>query len=62
MGTATAISSICDGANPLTWLIVRLHGVSPIVGIASVGAVALAMALVNRKKIKKEAATLRSAE
>lgn len=62
MGTATAISSICDGANPLTWLIVRLHGISPIAGIGSVGAAALVMALVNRKKIKREAASLRSAE
>ncbi len=58
MGSATAISSICDGANPLTWAITRLNGLNPIIGIAVVGVIAVAMALVNRKKILKEAAEM----
>ena len=61
MGSATAISSICDGANPLTWAITRLNGLNPIIGIAVVGVIAVAMALVNRKKILKEAAEMHAA-
>ena len=48
------ISSICDGANPLTWVIVRLNGLG-IVGVAISAAIALAMAIWNRARIKKEA-------
>ncbi|WP_313577676.1 PTS galactitol transporter subunit IIC [Lacrimispora sp.] len=62
MGTATAITSICDGANPLTWAVVRLHGINPLVGLGSVGAVAAGLALINRRKIKKEAALLHTGE
>ena len=51
---ATMISSICDGANPLTWVIVRLNGLG-IVGVAISAAIALAMAIWNRARIKKEA-------
>lgn len=58
MGSATAISSICDGANPLTWAITRLHGINPIVGIAIVGVIALGLAFINRNKILKEAAEM----
>lgn len=54
---ATMISSICDGANPLTWIIVRLHDFGYI-GTAITGAVAVAMAIWNRMRIKKEAALL----
>ena len=61
MGSATAISSICDGANPLTWAITRLNGLNPLIGIAVVGVIAVAMALVNRKKILKEAAEMHAA-
>lgn len=61
MGSATAISSICDGANPLTWAITRLN-FNPIVGIVVVGVIALALALINRKKILKEAAEMHHAE
>ena len=61
MGSATAISSICDGANPLTWAITRLNGLNPIIGIAVVGVIAVAMALINRKKILKEAAEMHAA-
>ena len=58
MGSATAISSICDGANPLTWAITRLHGINFAVGIAVVGVIAVGLALINRKKIMKEAAEM----
>ena len=54
---ASQISSICDGANPLTWVLVRLNGLGYIgTGIGAV--VALAMAVWNRNRIKKEAAQL----
>ena len=61
-GGAAAISSICDGANPLTWIIFRLFGLQPIVGIVVVGAVSVALAIWNRNRIKKEAAELAAAE
>ena len=54
---ATMISSICDGANPLTWVLVRLNGLGYIgTGIGAV--VAIAMAVWNRMRIKKEALLL----
>lgn len=54
---ATMISSICDGANPLTWCLVRLNGLGYIgTGIAAV--IAAVMAFWNRTRIKKEAALL----
>lgn len=58
---ATAISSICDGANPLTWIIVRLHNFSYI-GTAIVAVVAAGLAFMNRKRIMKEAAILHNSE
>jgi len=58
---ATQISSICDGANPLTFIIVRLADwFTPIVGLIASGAVAVAMAVWNRFRILKEAKELRS--
>jgi PTS system galactitol-specific IIC component len=57
---ADQISSICDGANPLTWAIYRFHGLGYI-GIIIVGAIAVAMSVVNRFRIIKEAKALRSA-
>ncbi|NNA37660.1 PTS sugar transporter subunit IIC, partial [Pseudomonas lundensis] len=54
---ATMISSICDCANPLTWIIVRLHNWGYF-GTVIAGAVAIAMAVWNRMRIKKEAALL----
>lgn len=54
---ATMISSICDGANPLTWIIVRLHDFG-IIGTFIAGAGALALAIWNRIRIKKEAAQM----
>ena len=54
---ATLISSICDGANPLTWVLVRLHNFGYVgTGIGAV--IAIAMALWNRTRIKKEAQLL----
>lgn len=54
---ATAISSICDGANPLTWIIVRLHNFG-IIGTAIVAVIALGLAFWNRARIIKEAKIL----
>ena len=50
----TQISSICDGANPLTWLIYRAGNLS-IVALAVVGVIALALAFLNRQRIIKAA-------
>lgn len=54
---ATLISSICDGANPLTWIIVRAHNFG-LAGTGVVGIVSIALALMNRKRILKEAAEM----
>lgn len=58
---ATQISSICDGANPLTWAIVRLNDLGTI-GMIIIAVVALGLALMNRKRILKEAAELKQAQ
>ncbi|SFL41066.1 PTS galactitol transporter subunit IIC [Halanaerobium salsuginis] len=58
---ATMISSICDGANPLTWVIVRLNDFGWI-GIGIVAAVAVVLALVNRRRILLEAEELKTAQ
>ena len=50
----TKISSICDGANPLTWLIYRAGNLS-IIALVVVGIVALALAFLNRQRIIKAA-------
>jgi len=50
---ATMISSICDGANPLTWAITRLMEYK-VVGAVITCIVALAMAIYNRRRIIKE--------
>ena len=51
----TMISSICDGANPLTWVITRLNGWLGYLGAGIVAVVAIAMAVWNRARILKEA-------
>lgn len=51
---ADQISSICDGANPLTWAIVRLHNFGYI-GTGIVALIAAALAVINRTRIVKEA-------
>lgn len=58
----TMISSICDGANPLTWIITRLHGWFGYIGAAVVAVVSLGLALWNRKRILKEAEELHEAQ
>lgn len=54
----TQVSSICDGANPLTWAIVTLNRFGSI-GMAIVAVVAIALALINRRRIVKEALELK---
>ncbi|WP_010233146.1 PTS galactitol transporter subunit IIC [Clostridium arbusti] len=58
---ATQISSICDGANPLTWVIVRLNNFGWI-GMGIVAVIAVGLALINRRRILKEAIELNQAE
>lgn len=58
MGGAAAISSICDGANPLTWLIVRIGGIANGLGLAIIGIATLALAIWNKRRIHKEALEL----
>ena len=50
---ATMISSICDGANPLSWLFTRLMSI-PFIGVAILAVIALGMAVYNRRRIIKE--------
>lgn len=59
LGGAAQISSICDGANPLTWIIVRVGALFNGAGLAIPGVGALALAMWNRKRILAEAAELR---
>lgn len=54
---ASLITSICDGANPLTWAIVRLFE-NPLIGIGSVTVISLALAFWNRVRILKEVKVL----
>lgn len=51
---ATMISSICDGANPLTWILVNINRFG-LIGLLVSAAVAIAMAIWNRNRIIKEA-------
>lgn len=56
MNGATAISSICDGANPLTWIIVRLGTPgNSFIGLVVLAVLSLALAFWNRQRILKEA-------
>lgn len=54
---AATISSICDGANPLSWVLVKAHSVGA-VGLIIAVAVAVGLVLMNRKRIIKEAKEL----
>lgn len=58
MGGAAAISSICDGANPLTWIITRSADVLGPLGLGICAAAAVALAIWNRRRILKEAAQM----
>ena len=62
MGGAAAISSICDGANPLTWLLIRGGSIGGGIGLVVLGAGAVALALWNRKRIIAEAKSLHEVE
>lgn len=53
----TTISSICDGANPLTWILVQFNKFG-VIGIVLAVVLALALALWNRKRILKQAAEM----
>lgn len=62
-GTANAqISSLCDGANPLTFIFVFLSNMNGWLCIGVTGVAAIALALWNRARILKEAAELHAAE
>lgn len=58
----TMISSICDGANPLTWVITRLNGWLGYLGAGIVAVVAIVMAVWNRARILKEAKAMHEVE
>ena len=58
MNGAAAISSICDGANPLSWLIVRLGTLGVFAGMIILAVGAVALAIWNRSRILKQAAEL----
>lgn len=53
MGGATSISSICDGANPLTWGLFKLSGFGTAVSMIIFVAIALVCAAYNFIRIKK---------
>lgn len=60
-GTANAqISSLCDGANPLTFIFVFLSNINGWLCVVVTGAGALAFAIWNRFRILKEAKELHS--
>lgn len=62
-GTSDAlISSLCDGANPLTFIFVFLANINGWVCIAVTGVAAIAFAIWNRMRILKEAKELHAAE
>ena len=58
MNGAAAISSICDGANPLSWLIVRLGTLGVFAGMIILAVGVVALAIWNRSRILKQAAEL----
>jgi PTS system galactitol-specific IIC component len=49
-----SLSSICDGANPLTWLLYTIGTISPAVGYAVFAVVAVGFAVWNGLRIRKE--------
>ncbi len=57
VAAGTTISSICDGANPLTWLMVQFGNMKA-VGAAVMVVLAVLLALWNRKRILKQAAEM----
>lgn len=51
------VSSIVDGGNPLSWILIRANEFG-VFGVIILGLVAVSMAVWNRKRIKKEAASI----
>lgn len=51
---STLVSSICDGANPLTWAMVRLSGFG-VIGVIIIAVIAIGLAVYNRSRIVKAA-------
>lgn len=58
---ATLISSICDGANPLAWVLTKISGLNT-VGIIVMVVIALVIAFFNRTRILKEAKALKEGQ
>ncbi|WP_196595634.1 PTS galactitol transporter subunit IIC [Pectinatus frisingensis] len=56
---AMAISSICDGANPLTWFIVHLNDLG-VIGVSLLTVIAIILLILNRTRIIKEAKEIHS--
>ena len=54
LGGASSISSICDGANPLSWILFKLGTLPTFVPYVVLIAVALAFAVYNGIRIRKE--------
>ena len=54
---AVMISSICDGANPLTWILVKAYEFR-IAGLVIMAVLSIGLALLNRLRILKEAVQL----
>ena len=54
---AVMISSICDGANPLTWILVKAYEFR-IAGLVIMAVLSIGLALLNRRRILKEAVQL----
>jgi hypothetical protein len=53
-GNHTIFSSICDGSNPLTWAMINIARLKWL-GVAILFAISAALAVWNRRLIKKEA-------
>ncbi len=54
MGGASSISSICDGANPLTWALFKIGTLPQVVAIVVLVAISLACIAYNYLRIRKE--------
>ena len=58
---ATLISSICDGANPLAWVLTKISGLNT-VGVIIMVVIAVVIAFFNRVRILKEAKAMKDAQ
>ncbi|GMG97919.1 PTS galactitol transporter subunit IIC [Tepidimicrobium xylanilyticum] len=55
---ASLISSICDGANPLSWIFAKTGGLD-ILGLVIMGVISIGLALYNRKRILKQSSDMK---